>query len=162
MLSGVHELADGTLVRLRLTRPSDAPRVRAFLDEVTGASDTLVRHFTFYEPRERLTLAACVLTEHTEAIVGLAEVAMLETGIAEIGVVVGDEHQRRGLGRLLCDTVASIAARRGATHLKATMSADNRAMLALMERTGDTVRSREDEMLVAYTRLDGARGRHAA
>jgi RimJ/RimL family protein N-acetyltransferase len=175
LLSTVHELGDGTLARLRLTRPSDAPRVRAFLETlsepsryrrfltaVEGAPETIVRHFTFYEPSERLMLAATCLHEGTEVIIGLADVAMLDTGLVELAVVVSDEHQGKGVGSLLSAAVASIAARRGATHLKATMAADNERMLRLMERLGQTVCTREDQTLVAYTRLEHARARSAA
>ena len=87
---------------------------------------------------------------------------MLETGIAEIAVVVADEHQGKGAGRLLSSAVASIATRRGVTHLKATMAADNAPMLRLMEHLGDTVRSLERETVIAYTRLESARAEHAA
>jgi RimJ/RimL family protein N-acetyltransferase len=166
----VHELADGTSVRLRLTRPTDASRVRSFLQDLSDASlhrrfltaipdvpDTVVRHFTFYEPRERLMLAATALSDGTEALVGLADVAMLETGVAEIAIVVGDEHQGKGVGSLMSEAVRSLALRRGATHLKATMAADNKAMLKLMERLGDTVVSHEGETVVAYTRLEEPR-----
>ena len=175
MLSALHELADGTSVRLRLTRPSDAERVRAFLQTLSEPSryrrfltaidvvpDTVVRHFTFYEPRERLMLAATELRDGTEAIVGLADVALLDTGVAEIAVVVGDKRQGKGVGTLLSQAVASLALRRGATHLKATMAADNQAMRRLMERLGDTVLSHEGETVVAYTRLDPAGDRRAA
>lgn len=166
LLTAAHELADGTSVSLRLTRPTDASRVRAFLETLSEPSrhrrflsgmgevpDSIVRHFTFYEPRERLMLAATAPSDGTEAIVGLADVALLDTGLAEIAVVVGDEQQGKGVGSLLCEAVASLALQRGATHLKATMAADNHAMLRLMERIGPTVRSREDGHLIVYTQL---------
>jgi acetyltransferase len=175
LLAAAHELNDGTLVRLRLTRPSDAALIRDFLETLSDPSrhqrfltgveevpDTVVRHFTYYEPRERLMIAATAFRDGTETIVGLADLAMLETGIAEIALVVADEHQGNGAGRLLSTAVASIAARRGVIHLKATMAADNAAMLRLMEHLGDTVRSLEGETVVAYTRLDPARSTRAA
>lgn len=175
MLSAAHELRDGTLARVRLTRPSDNSRVRAFLETLSQPSryrrflsafdlvpDTVVRHFTFYEPRERLMLAATAPHDGTDAIIGLADVALLETGLAEVAVVVSDEHQGKGVGTLLTQAVASIAVHRGATRLKAVMAADNKAMLSLMERLGETVKSREGDTLIAYTRLDAADTRHAA
>ena len=52
----------------------------------------MVRHFTFFNPRERLVVVA---TAHASAapeeIVGLADVAHLGTGLAELGVVVDDD-----------------------------------------------------------------------
>ena len=73
-----------------------------------------------------------------------------------------DDSQGKGVGSLLAQAVASLAMRRGATHLKATMAADNHAMLKLMERLGDTVVSHEGETVVAYTRLHAERVRSAA
>ena len=74
MLSTTHRLSDGSRVRLRLARPSDAPLVRDFLG---GASDLVVRRFTFYDPRERLVLAATTFEGGVERIVGLADGAVL-------------------------------------------------------------------------------------
>src|SRR4051794_32783293 len=87
MISGTHELADGSRVRLRLTRPSDAPRVRAFLERLSLETRRLrfltsmphipasvVRHFTFYDPRERLMVAATRPGRGVEEVVGLADV----------------------------------------------------------------------------------------
>ena len=170
MLSAAHELSDGTSVRLRLTRPSDAGRVREFLQTLSEPStqrrfltaigdvpDSIVRHFTFYEPSERLMLAAAAFHDGTEALVGLADLAMLETGVAEIALVVRDDHQRKGVGTLLSEAVASMAQGRGASHLKATMAADNKGMLRLMERLGHTVVTHEGETAIAYTRLEEPR-----
>ena len=72
MLATVHELSPGMRIGLRLTRPSDAPRVRAFLERLSEETqacaasscampevdEITVQHFTFYNPRERLVLAA--------------------------------------------------------------------------------------------------------
>jgi acetyltransferase len=175
MLAATHELTDGSRVRLRLTRPTDLPKIEAFLDGLSA--DTLarrflvamprvpehaVRRFAFYDPRERLTLAATMPNDGGEEIVGLADVALLNTGLAEIGLVVGDQSQGRGVGKLLSEAVASLAIQRGATHLKAEMLDGNETMLGLMRRLGSTVRSVEDGNAVAYTRLPAARRRSAA
>ena len=176
LLSATHELDDGARVRLRLTRPSDAGLVRDFLEELSPetrerrflhpmptVSESVIRHFTFYDPRERVVMAACLPVDGTECIVGIADAAFLETGLAEIGVVVDDGHQRRGLGKLLSEAVASLAIKRGATHLKAHMLPGNSPMLRLFERLGRTVRTVEDGRSTAYVRLrPGARSRSAA
>lgn len=175
MLSGGHTLDDGTRVRLRLTRPSDAAMVRDFLERLSAetrqrrflvamphVSESTVRHFTFYDPRERITFAATVPGVVGEEIVGLADAAFVGTGLAEIGVVVSDAHQHQGLGKLLSEAVASIAIKRGATHLKAQMLVDNAPMLRLFERLGRTVRSVEDGTSTAYVRLRADLRRAAA
>jgi acetyltransferase len=166
MLSKTHELSDGSRVRLRLTRPSDAPlvrhfleglsdetRTRRFLSPLPGVSAATVRHFTFYDPRERMMLAATMPVDGHERIVGLADAAFLATGLAEIGIVVDDVLQGQGLGKVLSEAVASVALSRGAVRLKAEMLPGNTPMLRLLEHLGRTVRTVEDGRSVAYTRL---------
>ena len=71
LLATTHRLDGGLRVRLRLTRPSDALRVRGFLERLSPetrqrrflspmprVSEAAVDHFTFYDPRERLVIAA--------------------------------------------------------------------------------------------------------
>jgi GNAT superfamily N-acetyltransferase len=175
MLASTHELADGSRARLRLTRPSDLPKIEAFFARLSpeararrflAATPTVtpavVRHFAFYNPRERLTLAATRPGGGGEQVVALADVVLLETGLAELGLVVADEAQGNGLGKLMTEAIASLAIQRGATHLKAAMLGDNRAMLHLMRRLGRTVSTIEDGTTAAYTRLPPARGRSVA
>ena len=175
MLSEVHQLDGGDCVRLRLTRPSDARLVQDFLERLSPqtrerrflyampeVTDATVRHFTFYDPRERITFAASMPGEGGEQIVGLADAAFLGTGLAEIGVVVDDQHQGRGVGKLLSEAVASVAIKRGATHLKAHMQSENTPMLRLFERLGRTIRSVENGTSTAYVRLRADRSVSAA
>ena len=175
MLSSTHELADGTRVRLRLTRPTDALAVRDFLERLSPetrqrrflvampeVSESTVRHFTYFDPRERITFAATKPGAGGEEIVGLADAAFVGTGLAEVGVVVDDRHQQHGLGKLLSEAVASLAIKRGATHLKAQMLAGNTPMLRLFERLGRTVQSVEEGTSTAYVRLRADRRRRAA
>lgn len=170
LLATTHALDTGERVRLRLTRPSDAPIIRDFLAGLSvetrqrrfftaAPGPALERHFTFYNPRERLVIAATLPVDGYETVVGLADVALLGTGLAELGVVVDDARQERGIGSLLADAVAWMAAQRGATHVKAEMLEHNMAMAKLMDRLGPTVRTVEGGHPVVYARLDGLRSR---
>jgi acetyltransferase len=175
MLAGVHELDSGLRIGLRLTRPSDAPRVRAFLDRLSRETrlkrffmampevdERSVNHFTFYNPRERIVVAATAPLAGVEEIVGLADIALVETGVAELGVVVDDEHQGMGVGGALIEAVSSLAAAHGATHLRAEMLERNRAMVRVLERLGRTVQTVENGHVLAYTRLPLRAERRAA
>ena len=174
MLGTVHELDSGMRIGLRLTRPSDAPRVRAFLERLSRQTrvkrffmampeidERTVSHFTFYNPRERLVLAATAPVEGVEEIIGLADVALVETGVAELGLVVDDQHQRGGVGQALLESLARLAVSYGATHLKAEMLDHNEPMLKLMQELGRTVETVEDGHRMVYTRLP-LRARRAA
>lgn len=175
MLGRAHELDSGLTVRLRLARPSDAHQVRDFLERQSAetlsrrfltamprVSESAVRHFTHYDPRESLIVAATALIGGRERVVGLADVALLGTGLAEIGMIVDDEHHREGIGRALSEAIAWLAVQRGATHLKAEMLERNVAMLRLMQRLGPTVEAVEDGMATAYAELPALRTAAAA
>jgi RimJ/RimL family protein N-acetyltransferase len=174
LLAATHELSDGTRARLRLARPSDVPRVRGFLEALSpetrrlrfftpmpSISESTVRHFTFYDPRERLVVAALGSVHGREEIVGLADVSLHETGLGELGIVVSDAFQHKGVGRLLIEAAASLSLRRGATHLKAECLDENTPMLKLMRGLGTTMVEAGQGHVVAHTRLP-ARHRYAA
>jgi RimJ/RimL family protein N-acetyltransferase len=175
MLAATHELDSELAIRLRLARPTDAAPVRAFLERqspetlsrrfftaMPRVSDATVRHFTFYDPRESLIVAATALIDGHEEVIGLADIALLATGLAEIGVLVDDDHQGEGLGRVLSETIAWLAVQRGATHLKAEMLERNVPMLRLMQRLGPTVQAVEGGVSIAYTKLPALRTAAAA
>jgi acetyltransferase len=166
LLATTHRLEGGLQVRLRLTRPSDARCVREFLERLAPETrqrrflspmpritQAVVDHFTFYDPRERLVIAATMPGAGGEEVVGLGDVSFVATGIAEIGMVVDDEHQSQGIGRLLTEAIASLALSRAATHLKAEMLDSNPAVLKLLSSIGRTVRTIEDGRAVAYAKL---------
>jgi acetyltransferase len=166
LLATTHEAGAGLRVRLRLARPSDALRVRDFLqglseetrrrrfpDEPDAVPESLVRHFTFQDPRERLVVAATAPRDGGEMMVGLADVVLAGTGLAELGVVVDDRSQNRGIGKLLTEAVAYLAIQQGATHLRAPLPQADGPMLRLMERLGRTVRAVENDREVVYVEL---------
>lgn len=173
LLATTHEVGGGLRVRLRLARPSDGGRVAAFLERLSPESRrrrffaeeddraAMVRRFTFFAPQQRLVVAATVLTTGGEEIVGLADVTLLDTGQAELGVVVDDAHQGRGVGRLLAEVVADLALRQGAERLTGELAEDDPAMVHLMERLGRTVRTVEDGRTVIHTRISARRRRAA-
>ena len=112
MLAATHELDDGSRVRLRLARPTDFDRIETFLDDQSSATDA--RDLAFYDPRERLTLAATRPgPAGGEEIAGLAAVALDDDG-AE--VLVADDDLARSLDSLLSRAATAIVdqRRRGA------------------------------------------------
>lgn len=161
LLATTHEAADGLRVRLRLTRPSDGGLVGEFLDGLSPERRQPVRELTFYDPRKRLVVAATAPQGGHETIVGLADVDLHETGLAELGLVVADDRQGQGVGKLLSQAAAALAAQHGATHLKAELREESTAMRRLMERLGRTVSTLEETGLTLYTRLPSGRRRAA-
>ena len=115
MLASTHELPDGSRVRLRLARPTDLDRIESFLE--SAGTDERGRRFAFYDPRERLVLAATSPAGNGEEIAGLADVTFRDDRAA-VDVLVDGDAGGRGLGALLAKAAASLARRRhGATHV---------------------------------------------
>jgi hypothetical protein len=103
LLATSYEIEGGRRVRLRLARPSDVPLVREFLAGLSGeAPRELVRRFTFYDPRERVVLAATMLADGHERVVALGDAAF--TDLPE--VVLDDELEDTGLADLMTEAVA--------------------------------------------------------
>ena len=174
LLATTHRLEGGAQVRLRLTRPTDAPLARDFLERLSPETrqrrfltpmptvpEAAVDHFTFYDPRERLVIAATTLREGGEEMIGVGDVSFISTGIAEMGLVVEEEHQSKGIGSLITEAIASLALSRGATHLKAEMLDSSPVVMKLLGGIGRTVTAVEDGRAVAYTKLP-SRARWAA
>ena len=61
---------------------------------------------------------------------------------AEVAIAVADEWQHRGVGTLLADRLAADARAAGIERLRATMHAENRASLALIQRMTHGVKTR--------------------
>ncbi|MDH3753983.1 MAG: GNAT family N-acetyltransferase [Acidimicrobiia bacterium] len=136
---------DGSAVRLRSIRPSDGDELLALGDRCSD--QTIYRRF--FSPRRALTpdeLTRLVTVDHhdREAVVviidariaAVARYDVTHPGTAEIAVLVEDAHQGRGLGTLLVDELVARARANGIERLEAETMADNRAMLAVLQRTG--------------------------
>jgi len=167
LLATTFRAGDDLSVRLRLSRRSDAPAVRRFLEGLDLESRRLrffspmpvvrgatVRHFTAHDPRRRTCLVATAPRGGTEEVLGLADASISAARTAEIAIVVADEVRGRGIGSLLVGALAALAARQGATRLKAEMLPHNEPMVALMRGIGPTVLAFEEGNAVAYTRLE--------
>ncbi len=164
LLATTHEAGGGLRVRLRLARPSDALGVREFLEGASpdgSVAGSVVRDFTFVNPRQRLVVAASAVLGGRNRIVGLADVEFTGTGVAELSVVVDEGTRNRGVGKLLTEAVASLAIQQGAIHLRGELPQSDGPVVHLMERLGRTVRTFEDGVEVVYTELPEPRRRAA-
>ena len=107
LLAATHELDDGSRVRLRLTRPTDLPRIEEFLDGLGMAFR--MRHYAFYDPRRRVVLAATMPVDGREEIVGLADVELAGDDEPQVDVLVTDDN---GLPLLLSEAGELLGTRR--------------------------------------------------
>jgi GNAT superfamily N-acetyltransferase len=151
-------LPDGTALVVRPIRPEDKALLTGGLARLSPAS----RQKRFLGPKHRFTLAELrYLTEidgvdhvayvalRGDAPTELVAVARLVRNpenplAAEIAVAVGDCFQRRGVGTLLGDLLATAARDRGIRWLTATMAADNAPAHRLFRHVSTRLSERHD------------------
>ncbi len=169
-------LPDGALLAVRPIRPEDAALERAF---VAGLSDTTRYYRFFYRMSElspnmlaRFTqvdydreLALVALPMGTGApprFVGVARyIEDLDGEGAEFAVVVADDWQGRGIGRLLMRQLVDAARRNGVLRFQGTILRVNQGMIRFVESLGFTVADDPGarEQVVATLELGTARAR---
>ena len=138
-------LADGAWVRLRDALEDDSA-LRAMFYTLSDASRYM--YFCAGVPQnaiwaERVAHLGCADGQRSYALV--AEVCVRGVGVArvdrdasgeraEIGILLADAWQSRGLGRLTLARLRAEAARRGIAGFTATTLGDNRRMIKLLMR----------------------------
>ena len=143
-------LRDGTEVTVRAISPEDEPlivdlharhsehtiRMRFFSLVKTHTRDSLIRLCHLDYDRE-MALAAVRRVDGQAQMLGVSRYYLHpETGEAEFALVVGDAHQRQGLGRHLLQRLIAVARERGVRRLAGLVLRENGPMLALTASLG--------------------------
>ena len=152
------ELPGGGTIEIRPIEPSDKPLLRAAFARLSDES----KQRRFMVVTEELTdedLAYLTEVDHRrhEAVIALDP----ETGemlgsarwfrkpgqreVAELAVVVVDDHQGRGIGSALVTAVNDRARAEGIERYHAIVSTDNVQVIAALERNGAVGREPDDE-----------------
>lgn len=162
-----------SLVRTRYGAASDLPRVAALHDRCT--LETLHRRFhaPFPVTSDRV-LGQLLEPEHGWSIVAehgcdpgepgdilaLATVGPLSTHDVEVGILVEDLQQGRGIGTRLLRECAEEAARRGYRSMLCLTQPDNEAVLAAVARAGLPHTTRWDDGLMCLVMDLSTREQH--
>jgi GNAT superfamily N-acetyltransferase len=129
-------------INLRLLEPDDASLIRRFYLRLS--KETIYKRFMgpVVPPASEL-MSRLVDVDHCDrdalialdarGIAGVARYAALPgRSTYDVAVVVADDWQGKGLGRLLMRRLANVARLRGIRRFRATIIADNRRALALV------------------------------
>ena len=111
---------------------SDRGRELRFFSPTPRLTPTLTTQLLDVDGRSRYALVAEVRRLFRTEAVGLAHLAALEPGRAEISVAVGDAWQGRGIGRRLLVDLGSWARAAGYAELQAVTLRGNRAPRSLL------------------------------
>jgi acetyltransferase len=145
-------LKDGTQIVIRPIHPDDAPDLQdafqrlsmesiylRFLSVKKELTDEEARTLSTVDYSARMAfVAVCKENEH-DIVVGVSRYALLDAEdpeIAESAVVVADEYQGRGIGKLLLRRLVSYARAKGIHYLCGNMQIGNNRMLELVRRSG--------------------------
>lgn len=107
LLGGSYPLRDGTRIRLRLARGSDARALRELLARSGESSELTLRRLVHYDPQRRRVLCATALIDGRETIVG---VASLTDAASAPDLMFADERLAPGVTALLGDALLARAA----------------------------------------------------
>lgn len=145
-------LRDGTRVHLRPIRPDDAPRLQQtfsmlspqtiymrFLNTATGLSDEQARYLAEVDYHTRMALVGTIIEEGEERIIAVARYGMLidrEPGLAEAAIVVRDDYQSRGLGRISMERLVKYASENGVNAFVASIHTANFRVLDFIRSSG--------------------------
>ncbi|WP_234554238.1 GNAT family N-acetyltransferase [Thermus caliditerrae] len=148
-------LKDGRTALLRRATPKDLPLFVEFLRRLSPES-LRMRFFSPISPEKaaELLLAAkpeeekvtlIVLAGEPQRIVATGEYVRVKgEDTAEVAFLVDDTFQGKGLGTLLLERLALIAAKRGVRRFQAFTLAENRQMLSVFMESGFQVRAHRD------------------
>ena len=149
--SELHELPDGTLVRIRPIAPEDKERIRAgmarlspqsrytrFMAPVDELSESQLCYLCDVDQKDHIAIGAVPAGVESDTGFGVARCIRLrqEPTVAEVAVTVVDDMQGRGLGTLLLDLLARAARRQGIETFRAYVLGDNRGVIQNFRKLG--------------------------
>jgi acetyltransferase len=176
-------MVGGVRVAIRPIRPEDAVLEMAFVDGLSAASARLrfmsglrsltgemLARFTQIDYDREMALIATVGEGDSQRQVGVARyITLPDATSCEYAIVLADDWQGRGLGRILMDRLIGVARHAGLTSMSGWVLSDNGGMLALCRKLGFSERSVPGDVTVRLVELDlaapppakGATGRPA-
>lgn len=159
--SGRLTLRDGTSASIRPARASDhtsmanffaalskQSRLRRFLS-LALPEEILVSSFCdASDARKQLTLVVTHLVGDLETIIAVGSYVVRDGNTAEIGLAVADAYQGKGIGTLLLERLALIAAANGIRHFWAMTMSENQPMIEVFRESGFECRAKAERGIV--------------
>lgn len=152
-------LADGTQVNFRPIHPTDEPNVRdlfydlseqtvyyRFMRSMKKLPQKQVQDFVYIDHRNEVAIVATLPEAHGEEIIAVGRYYLdPKTNRAEVAFLVRDKWQRKGIGSFMLKYLAEIARRNGIRGFTAEVLRENRAMIAVLNKSGLKVQSKLSE-----------------
>ena len=144
-------LEDGSKVTIRPIRPDDAPLLQEgfmrlstdtiylrFLEVFRELTDEQAHQFANVDYQKRMALVGSIQEDGEERLVVVARYVTLEKepNVAEAAIVVRDDFQSRGLGKIAMQRLAKYAQTQGITHLYGGILMRNARILKFIKSSG--------------------------
>jgi acetyltransferase len=144
-------LEDGTQVTLRPIRPDDAARLQAgflkltpetiylrFMKIAVQLTDREAENFANVDYQANMAFVCSIQEDGEEQLIVSARYASRpdEPGIAEVGIVVRDDYQGRGLGGIVLNRLVRYARTHGIHEFAATILTSNMRIMRFVQSSG--------------------------
>ncbi|BDU69101.1 hypothetical protein GETHOR_12020 [Geothrix oryzae] len=142
-------LKDGQGILLRTALPEDVERVEAFIrglsretlamrfmGGIAGVSRTYIEELCDESPHRRACLLAVEGDEADQRVLGLGNYIGKGGAVAEVGFMVAEPHQGRGISTLLLERLAGLAAGAGYVGFEADVLYGNEKMTNVFRDSG--------------------------
>jgi acyl-CoA hydrolase/GNAT superfamily N-acetyltransferase len=160
-------LDDGTQVSIRPMHPTDEPAVRElfynlsqqaiyyrFMSHLKRIPEQRIQNFVYVDHRNDVAIVAYLPEAHGDEILAIGRYYLdPTTNRAEVAFTVRDEWHNRGIGSFLLRYLINIARRNGISGFTAEILTENKAMQAVMQKTGHAARTRREGGVV-HVELD--------
>lgn len=151
-------LGNGTLVSFRPMHPTDEGRVQGlfhslskqtmhyrFMADVKRLPRSMIHNLVYIDYRDEMAIVGTIPEAWGEEVIAIGRYYLdPDTNFAEVAFVVRDQWQNRGIGSFLLRYLATIARGHGIAGFTAEILADNRAMLAVLRKSGFRLAARLD------------------
>jgi len=148
-------LDDGTQINFRPMHPTDKKAMREFfhsvsrqtiyyrfMSNITRIPQKQVHDFVYIDYRSEMAIVGTIPEAHGEEIIAIGRYYLNpRTNLAEVSFLVRDDYQNKGIGTFLLKYLITIAKRNGIAGFTAEVLRDNKAMLAVLEKSGCEIRS---------------------
>jgi GNAT superfamily N-acetyltransferase len=154
-------LRDGSIVLLRFADPGDHEALARFFHGLTieslrrrffgpcEPSDRLLDTFsTSSDPKQAATLLALRAIEGATRPIAVGSYFRVDATTAEVAFAVDDRFQANGLGTMLLERLATLAAANGFTGFEAVTLTDNAPMLDMLQESGFEMRIQPERGVV--------------
>jgi acetyltransferase len=147
-------LKDSSAVFLRPIKPTDGPLLLdffqrlspetiyfRFLTHLKSLHPDLLKHYVDIDYETHFALAAVIEEEKAESIIGTCRyIVKNKADHAELTIVLRNDWQRRGLGRIMAKRVVDIAKSKGISSIEILFDYRNEGMMRLFASLGYPVK----------------------